>query len=52
MQKQFRLFCGGYGCGKSETMANAALIDAVSAPNALIGLYAPTYDLIRREIAG
>jgi hypothetical protein len=47
MQKQFRLFCGGYGCGKSETMANAALIDAVSAPNALIGLYAPTYDLIR-----
>lgn len=47
MQKQFRLFCGGYGCGKSETMANAALIDAVSAPNSLIGLYAPTYDLIR-----
>ena len=47
MQKQFRLFCGGYGCGKSETMANAALIDAVSAPSALIGLYAPTYDLIR-----
>ena len=47
MPEQFRLFCGGYGCGKSETMANAALIDAVSAPNSLIGLYAPTYDLIR-----
>ena len=47
MPEQFRLFVGGYGSGKSETMANAALIDAVSAPNCLIGLYAPTYDLIR-----
>jgi hypothetical protein len=47
MPEQFRLFVGGYGCGKSETMANAALIDAVSAPSSLIGLYAPTYDLIR-----
>jgi len=47
MPEQFRLFVGGYGCGKSETMANAALIDAVSAPSCLIGLYAPTYDLIR-----
>lgn len=47
MPEQFRLFVGGYGCGKSETMANAALMDAVSAPSCLIGLYAPTYDLIR-----
>lgn len=47
MRKQFRLFVGGFGCGKSETMANAALIDSLSAPGCLIGLYAPTYDLIR-----
>lgn len=47
LDKQFKLFVGGYGCGKSETMANSALIDAVSAPGCLIGLYAPTYDLIR-----
>lgn len=47
LDKQFRLFVGGYGSGKSETMANAALMDGVSAPGCLIGLYAPTYDLIR-----
>jgi hypothetical protein len=48
---KFRLFCAGFGAGKSEAMANAALIDACQSSVALIGLYAPTYDLVRRITA-
>ena len=44
---RYRLFCAGYGAGKSETMANAALIDACQSADALIACYAPTYDLVR-----
>lgn len=44
---KYRLFCAGFGAGKSEAMANAAMIDACESSDALIGLYAPTYDLIR-----
>lgn len=44
---KFRLFCAGYGAGKSEAMANAAMIDACQSSDALIALYAPTFDLIR-----
>lgn len=44
---KYRLFCAGFGAGKSETMANAAMIDAAASADALIGCYAPTYDLVR-----
>lgn len=44
---KYRLFCAGFGSGKSETMVNAAMIDACESADTLIGLYAPTYDLVR-----
>jgi hypothetical protein len=48
---KYRLFCGGYGAGKSEAMVSAAMIDACQASDALVGMYAPTYDLVRLIIA-
>lgn len=42
---------GGYGSGKSEAMCNQAIIDSSHSPDALISLYAPTYDLVRLIIA-
>ena len=47
MTAKYRLFCAGFGAGKSEAMANAAMIDACESSDTLIGLYAPTYDLVR-----
>lgn len=47
MTQKYRLFCAGFGSGKSEAMANAAMIDAAKSSTALIGCYAPTYDLVR-----
>jgi hypothetical protein len=44
-------FIGGFGVGKTETLANCALRDAMLAPNGLIGLYEPTYDLVRLILA-
>lgn len=44
---KYRLFCAGFGAGKSEAMANAAMIDACESSDILLALYAPTYDLIR-----
>lgn len=44
----FPAFVAGMGTGKSETMCNQAIIDSALGGNgSLIGLYAPTYDLIR-----
>ena len=40
-------FVGGYGSGKSEVMCVSACGDAAHSASALIGLYAPTYDLVR-----
>jgi hypothetical protein len=40
-------FVAGFGAGKSEVMACSALGDAAHSATALIGLYAPTFDLIR-----
>ena len=40
-------FVAGFGAGKSEVMACSAVGDAAHASDALIGLYAPTYDLVR-----
>ena len=47
MPHKYRLFCAGYGAGKSEAMANAAIMDACQSSDALIACYAPTYDLVR-----
>lgn len=44
---KYRLFCAGYGAGKSEAMANAALMDACQSSDTLIACYAPTFDLVR-----
>jgi hypothetical protein len=44
-------FIGGFGVGKTETLANCALRDAMLAPNGMIGLYEPTYDLVRLILA-
>lgn len=48
---KYPLFVGGYGCGKSETMINQAIMDASHSSDALIGLYAPSYDLVKLIIA-
>lgn len=40
-------FVAGFGAGKSEIMAYSAMGDAAHSADALIGLYAPTYDLVR-----
>lgn len=48
---RFNLFVGGFGCGKTETLANQAILDASCGSNALVALYAPTYDLVRLIIA-
>lgn len=40
-------FVAGFGAGKSEVMACSAMGDAAHSADALIGLYAPTYDLVR-----
>lgn len=44
---KYCLFNAGFGTGKSETMINQAILDGSHSPDSLIGLYAPTYDLIR-----
>lgn len=48
---KYPAFVGGFGTGKSETMANQAFMDATHSSNALIGLYEPTYDLVRLIMA-
>ena len=47
LDKRYRLFCAGYGAGKSEALVAAAMIDACQSSNALVACYAPTYDLVR-----
>lgn len=44
---KFPLFVAGFGAGKSEVMAWSAIGDAAQSSSAVIGLYAPTYDLVR-----
>ena len=51
MQCKYPAFVGGFGTGKSETMANQAIMDASHSSSALIGLYEPTYDLVRLIMA-
>lgn len=51
LESQYSLFCGGYGTGKTQTMLNCAIRDALEAPRCLIALYEPTYDLIKLALA-
>jgi hypothetical protein len=46
-EAKYPLFVAGFGAGKSEIMAYAAMGDAAHSATALIGMYAPTYDLVR-----
>ena len=47
LQDKFPAFIGGFGSGKTETLVNCALRDALESSDALIALYEPTYDLVR-----
>jgi len=49
--KRHPAFVAGFGAGKSEAMCLSAIADASHSATALIGLYAPTYDLIRQITA-
>lgn len=51
MDAKYAAFVGGFGTGKTETLANCAIRDAMQAPQGLIGLYEPTYDLVRLILA-
>lgn len=43
----YPLFTGGYGSGKSYTLAISAFLDALHSPSAIIGIYEPNYALVR-----
>lgn len=51
LDDKYPAFVGGFGTGKTETLANCATRDALSSSNALIALYEPTFDLIRLILA-
>lgn len=48
---KYPAFVGGFGTGKTETLANCAIRDALQSSEALIALYEPTYDLVRLILA-
>jgi hypothetical protein len=43
---RFPAFIGGFGSGKTKTLAINAIRDALAHPRALIGLYEPTFKLV------
>lgn len=51
LEDKFPLFCGGFGVGKTETLANCALRDALQSSDALVAMYEPTFDLVRLILA-
>ena len=48
---KFPAFVGGFGSGKTETMIDCALRDALESSDALVAMYEPTYDLVRLILA-
>ena len=48
---KYPAFIGGFGCGKTQTLANCAIRDALQSSAALVALYEPTYDLVRLILA-
>jgi len=51
LEAKYPAFVGGFGTGKTETLANCAVRDALASSAALIALYEPTYDLVRLILA-
>lgn len=51
LTEKYPAFVGGFGTGKTETLANCALRDALASSSALIAMYEPTYDLVRLILA-
>ncbi len=51
MQAKYPAFVGGFGTGKTETLANCAIRDALDSSDSLVALYEPTYDLVRLILA-
>lgn len=51
MEDKYPAFVAGFGSGKSETMANCAVRDAMHSSSSMVALYEPTYDLIRLIMA-
>lgn len=50
LEHEHRAFVGGYGTGKSQTLVNALLIDALrvgDGPKRLVAAYEPSYDLVK-----
>lgn len=45
---RYPAFIGGFGSGKTYMMCVRAIFDALTHPNALIGLYEPTYKLVKK----
>lgn len=51
LRDKYPAFVGGFGTGKTETLANCAIRDGLESSSALIALYEPTYDLVRLILA-
>jgi phage terminase large subunit len=51
LEDKYPALVAGFGSGKSETMANCAVRDAMMSSDSLVALYEPTYDLIRLIMA-
>ena len=51
LQAKYPAFVGGFGTGKTETLANCAIRDALDSSSSLVALYEPTYDLVRLILA-
>lgn len=47
LQSKYPAFVGGFGTGKTETLANCAVRDALESSSTLIALYEPTFDLVK-----
>jgi len=46
-QAKYPAFVGGFGSGKTQTLGWRVIADAAHGASALIGIYAPTYDLLK-----
>jgi len=44
---KYPAFVGGFGAGKSESLVNRLLLQALQNPQGQVGYFAPTFDLIR-----
>jgi len=49
-EARYPLFVGGYGSGKSHALTACGLRDMVESPDGNVGIYCPTYDLLRLNL--